>query len=160
MLQELWKKAAFLPDHPVNKKRAALDLPVANSLWFWGEGKKPRLDSFAGKYGLEGAVISAVDLIKGLGLLAGLEAVDVPGATGNINTDFRGKAQKALEKLREGLDFIFVHVEAPDEAGHHGDLQAKIKAIEEIDEKVVEVCVGWMNLLTIGCWFWRIIPRL
>ncbi|MEW5921986.1 MAG: cofactor-independent phosphoglycerate mutase [Bacillota bacterium] len=134
---------AFLPHHPVNRERAARGLNVANSIWLWGQGRKPRLDSFPDKYGLNGAVISAVDLIKGLGLCAGLEAVYLPGATGNIHTDFRGKARKALEKLQEGLDFVFVHVEAPDEAGHQGDLQTKIKAIEEIDEKVVgEVLAG------------------
>jgi 2,3-bisphosphoglycerate-independent phosphoglycerate mutase len=137
LLEFMEKSSVFLPDHPVNRERAARGLRPANSIWLWGQGRKPRLDSFSEKYGLEGAVISAVDLIKGLGILAGLEAADVPGVTGNINTNFRGKAQKALNMLQDGLDFVFVHVEAPDEAGHHGDLQAKVKAIEEIDEKVV-----------------------
>ena len=128
---------ALLPLSPVNRERLARGAKAANSIWLWGQGRKPSLDSFVKKYGLSGAVISAVDLIKGLGLCAGLEAVHLPGATGNIHTDFRGKAIKALEKLQEGLDFVFVHVEAPDEAGHQGDLETKIKAIEEIDEKVV-----------------------
>lgn len=128
---------ALLPGNKANQQRLARGLNVANSIWLWGQGRKPHLDSFADKYGLSGAVISAVDLIKGLGLCAGLEAVHLPGATGNIHTDFRGKAQKALEKLEEGLDFVYVHVEAPDEAGHQGDLETKIKAIEEIDEKVL-----------------------
>ena len=127
----------LLPVNTVNLERVAQGLNMANSIWLWGQGRKPRLDSFAEKYRLSGAVISAVDLIKGLGLCAGLEAVHLPGATGNIHTDFRGKALKALEKLQEGLDFVFVHVEAPDEAGHQGDLETKIKAIEEIDQKVV-----------------------
>lgn len=133
----------LLSRHPVNRERAARGLNTANSIWLWGQGRKPQLGSFPLKYGLEGAVISAVDLIKGLGLCAGLEAINLPGATGNIHTDFRGKAKKALEKLQQGLDFVFVHVEAPDEAGHQGDLQTKIKAIEEIDQKVVgEVLAG------------------
>ncbi len=137
LLSLMMESNAFLEQHPINKERAAKGLNPANSIWLWGQGRKPQLDSFKEKYGLEGAVISAVDLIKGLGLCAGLEAVNLPGATGNIHTDFRGKAKKALEKLQQGFDFVFIHVEAPDEAGHQGDLQTKIKAIEEIDEKVV-----------------------
>ena len=138
VLLELMKRSsAILPGHPVNRARAFGGLRTANSIWLWGQGRKPRLDSFSGKYGLEGAVISAVDLIKGLGLLAGLEVAEVAGATGTITTNFMGKACKSLEVLVEGADFVFIHVEAPDEAGHHGDLQTKIKAIEEIDEKVV-----------------------
>lgn len=137
LLEFMKRSSVFLPEHPANRKRAARGLKMANSIWLWGEGGKPRLDSFPEKYGLEGAVISAVDLIKGLGILAGLEVADVPGATGNINTDYRGKAQKALAMLQDGLDFVFIHIEAPDEAGHHGDLQEKIKAIEEIDVQVV-----------------------
>ncbi len=127
----------LLSTNPVNLERVSRGVKTANSIWLWGQGRKPFLDSFTKKYGLSGAVISAVDLIKGLGICAGLEAVHLPGATGNIHTDFKGKAKKALEKLEEGMDFVFVHVEAPDEAGHQGDLETKIKAIEEIDEKVV-----------------------
>ena len=137
LLDFMKRSSAFLPEHPVNKERAARGLPVADSIWLWGQGRKPRLDSFREKYGLQGAVISAVDLIKGLGVLIGLAAPFVPGATGNIHTNFRGKACKALELLQEGLNFVFIHVEAPDEAGHQGDIQGKIKAIEEIDAKVV-----------------------
>lgn len=137
LLEFMEKSGAFLKEHPVNRDRLARGLKPANSIWLWGEGRKPRLDSFREKYGLEGVVISAVDLIKGLGILSGLEAADVPGATGTITTDFRGKAQRALKELHSGSDFIFVHVEAPDEAGHQGDIETKIKAIEEIDEKVV-----------------------
>jgi len=123
--------------HPVNKARLEKGLQPANGIWLWGQGKKPGLKSFREKYGLSGAVISAVDLIKGIGLCAGMEVVDVPGATGNITTDFRGKARAALKSLEEGKDFIYIHVEAPDEAGHQGSMEDKIKAIEEIDEKVV-----------------------
>jgi len=137
LLELMEKSSAFLPEHPVNRERAARGLRPANSIWLWGQGRKSRLDSFREKYGLEGAVISAMDLIKGLGILAGFEVVDVPGATGNITTDFKGKARKALDVLLEGRDFVFIHVESPDEAGHQGDLEVKIRAIEEIDEKVV-----------------------
>ncbi len=137
LLALMQESHTILSHHPVNREQMDLCLNGANSIWLWGQGRKPSLDSFGHKYGLSGAVISAVDLIKGLGLCAGLEAVHLPGATGNIHTDFRGKAIKALEKLQEGLDFVFVHVEAPDEAGHQGDMETKIKAIEEIDEKVV-----------------------
>jgi 2,3-bisphosphoglycerate-independent phosphoglycerate mutase len=137
LLELIEKSSAFLPEHPVNKERLARGQRPANSIWLWGEGRKPRLDSFREKYGLEGTVISAVDLIKGLGILAGLEAADLPGVTGTINTDFKGKALRALKELQDGKDFVFIHVEAPDEAGHQGELETKIKAIEEIDAKVV-----------------------
>ncbi|MGI6308996.1 MAG: cofactor-independent phosphoglycerate mutase [Dethiobacteria bacterium] len=138
ILREFMQKSStFLSGHPVNKERLAKGLRPANSIWLWGEGQKPRLDSFAAKYGLKGAVVSAVDLVKGLGLLAGLKVVEIPGATGNIHTDFKGKAQGALKALQEGCDFVFVHVEAPDEAGHQGDREVKVRAIEEIDAQVI-----------------------
>ena len=108
LLEFMEKSGAFLSEHPVNKERLARGLRPANSIWLWGEGKKPRLDSFREKYGLEGTVISAVDLIKGLGILAGLEAADLPGVTGTINTDFKGKALRALKELQDGKDFIFI----------------------------------------------------
>lgn len=146
LLKLMLDSHSLLSINPVNLERVARGAKTANSIWLWGQGRKPFLDSFVKKYGIRGAVISAVDLIKGLGICAGLEAVYLPGATGNIHTDFKGKAKKALEKLQEGMDFVFVHVEAPDEAGHQGDLETKIKAIEEIDEKVVgEVLHGLKN---------------
>ncbi len=136
----------ILAPHPVNKARLAEGLQPANCIWLWGQGKKPGLKSFREKYGVSGAVISAVDLIKGIGLCAGMQVVDVPGATGNITTDFRGKARAALKALGEGSDFIYIHVEAPDEAGHQGNMEDKIKAIEEIDEKVLgEIIKGADN---------------
>lgn len=137
LLQFMEKSHYLLKDHRVNRERQARGLRPANSIWLWGQGRRPSLDSFEEKYGLEGAVISAVDLIKGIGICAGLEAVNVEGATGNINTNFRGKALKAVSKLMEGREFIYIHVEAPDEAGHRGELDVKVRAIEEIDEKVV-----------------------
>ncbi|MFZ3170421.1 MAG: cofactor-independent phosphoglycerate mutase [Carboxydocellales bacterium] len=133
----------FLTDHQVNKDRRARGLKPANSLWIWGQGKKPKLPSFFEKYRLTGAMVSAVDLTKGLGLCAGLEVVEVPGVTGNINTNFRGKAMAAIEALKQGKDFVYIHIEAPDEAGHRGELENKVKSIEEIDAKVVtEVLQG------------------
>jgi len=131
------KSSAILSCHPLNEKRRSEGLNPANSIWLWGQGKKPRLDSFRSKYGLSGAVISAVDLIKGLGVCASLEVIEVPGATGKIETNYAGKVSAALQALREGMDFVFLHIEAPDEAGHQGELETKIKAIEEIDAKVV-----------------------
>lgn len=137
LLYLMKKSNEFLPGLPVNKARMEKNLNPANSLWFWGQGKKPFLTDFKAKYGIRGAVISAVDLIKGIGICAGMTVVEVPGATGNIHTDFRGKARAALEVLEQGHDFVYIHVEAPDEAGHQGDLKTKIKAIEEIDQKVL-----------------------
>ena len=109
--------ATFLADHPVNRERVAQGLRPANSIWIWGEGKKPRLSSFAEKYGVQGSVISAVDLVKGIGVCAGLRVVEVPGATGNIHTNFVGKAMAAVQELKNGQDFVYVHLEAPDEGG-------------------------------------------
>lgn len=127
----------YLPLHPVNRARLERGLRAANSIWLWGQGRKPRLPAFAARYGLAAAVVSAVDLVKGLGLCLGLEVVEVPGATGNINTNFTGKARAALEQLAAGKDLVYLHVEAPDEAGHRGELGTKIMAIEEIDSRVV-----------------------
>jgi 2,3-bisphosphoglycerate-independent phosphoglycerate mutase len=108
----------------------------ANMIWLWGQGKKPNLPKFSDKYGLSGSVISAVDLLKGLGRILGLEVIVVPGATGYYDTDYAGKGKAAIESL-EQKDFVFVHVEAPDEAGHNGDLREKIAAIERFDQLVV-----------------------
>ncbi|MGE5404292.1 MAG: phosphoglycerate mutase, partial [Candidatus Saccharibacteria bacterium] len=137
LLELMQKSNAFLPEHPINHERIERGERPATSLWFWGQGRKPAVQLFADKYGLKGSVISAVDLTKGLGIAAGMRSVDVPGATGNITTDFRGKALAALKELKNGQDFVYIHVEAPDEAGHRGELETKIKAIEEIDEKVL-----------------------
>jgi len=133
LLNLMQESNAFLPGHPVNRKRVATGLRPANSVWFWGQGMRPALPKFYDKYRLTGAVISAVDLIKGIGICAGLDVVEVEGATGNIHTNFRGKALAALDELKRGKDFIYIHVEAPDEAGHRGELENKVKAIEEVD---------------------------
>ena len=125
-----------LANHPVNLNRIAAGKRPANAIWLWGQGPAPAMPSFAEKYMLEGAMISAVDLLKGIGRYAGLEVIDVAGATGNIDTNYEGKVKAALQAL-ERLDFVYLHVEAPDEAGHEGDTALKVKAIELFDEKVV-----------------------
>lgn len=134
-----------LKDHPVNKKRKEQGLRPANAIWIWGEGKKPLLDPFVEKFGIRGSVISAVDLIKGIGLLAGLKTIEVEGATGNLHTNFRGKGEAALKGLVEGDDFCYLHIEAPDECGHQGDLEGKIESIEKIDALVVKVIVDGLK---------------
>jgi len=139
LLDLMEKSYSILANHPVNRKRLERGLNPANSIWIWGDGKKPLLPLFKEKYGLSGAVISAVDLIKGLGLFAGLERIEVEGATGDIDTNFEGKVSAALEALNRGHDFIYLHIEAPDECSHRFEAKNKIKAIELIDQKVVQV---------------------
>lgn len=127
----------ILKNHPVNQARMAKGLRPANSAWFWGEGRKPNLTPFAALYQLDGAVICAVDLIRGIALCAGMEHIAVPGATGAIHTNFFGKGQAALDALKQGKDFVFVHIESPDECGHKGDAEAKVTSIATIDEQVI-----------------------
>ena len=137
LLDLMSKSRQILKDHPVNQNRISRGLRPATSCWFWGQGKKPQIDSFYEKYRLKGTVISAVDLLKGLGICAGLASVDVPGATGNIHTNFRGKAEAAVEAFKSGADFVYLHFEAPDEAGHRGEIENKVKSIEKIDNLVL-----------------------
>ena len=135
------KSYALLKDHPVNLDRKKRGLNPANSMWLWGEGKKPVLTDFKQKFGKSGAMISAVDLLKGIAISAGMKVCDVPGATGNINTDYEGKAAAAIDVLKGGCDFVYIHVEATDECGHHGDMEGKIKGIEYLDSRIVKpVC--------------------
>ena len=126
----------MLENHEINLVRIDLKENPANMIWLWGQGKKPCMPKFQEKYGLAGSVISAVDLIKGLGRILGLQVIKVAGATGYYDTNYEGKAKAALKSLEE-KDFVFVHVEAPDEAGHNGDLREKITAIERFDQLVV-----------------------
>lgn len=126
----------LLEEHELNRVRIDLKENPANRIWLWGQGTKPDMPSFKEKFGIDGAVISAVDLVKGIGRLIGLDVIDVPGATGYYDTDYKAKAEYALKAL-EDKDFVYVHVEAPDEAGHNGDLRAKIAAIENFDKLVV-----------------------
>ncbi len=131
------KSYQLLADHPVNRKRESRNLKPANSIWIWGNGRKPQLPAFQEKYALSGAVISAVDLIKGLGLIAGLESIDVTGATGDIDTNYNGKVAAALAAFRRGHDFVYLHIEAPDECSHRFEADNKVKAIELIDRLVL-----------------------
>ncbi len=131
------KSYALLKDHPVNQKRVARGQRPANSIWLWGSGHKKSLPQFVDKCGLQGAVISAVDLLKGIGKLTGMEVIEVEGATGYIDTNFAGKAKAALDALADGKDFVYLHVEAPDECGHRHEITNKVRAIELIDEQIL-----------------------
>ncbi len=126
----------FLMEHPVNKERMAKGERPANSIWLWGEGTKPALSNFKEKYGVDGSIISAVDLLKGIAKCAGMGSPDVEGATGYIDTNFEGKADCAIEELKT-KDFVYIHIEAPDECGHRNEPENKVKAIEMIDERVL-----------------------
>ena len=134
----------LLKDHPVNVARVKAGKRPANSLWFWGEGTKPALQKFEDKFGLKGGIISAVDLLKGIGKLADMQVIEVDGATGNYDTNFKGKAKACVDALKGGLDFVYVHMEAPDECGHHGDVEHKIYSIEQIDG-VVKYVIDQLN---------------
>lgn len=127
----------ILKDHPVNLARKAKGLKPANSAWLWSPGKKPQLPSFKQKWGLNAAVISAVDLIKGIGLCAEMESIDVEGATGNVHTNYTGKANAAIDAFKRGVELVYVHVEAPDECGHRAEIENKVKSIELIDQKIL-----------------------
>ena len=137
LLTLMKKSYDILKDHPVNLDRIKRGLRPANSIWIWGNGTKPNLNTYAEKFSIKGAVVSAVDLIKGIGVCAGLDVIDVIGATGNVHTNFDGKAEAAIKALRNGADFVYVHLEAPDEAGHRREIDNKVRAIELIDEKIV-----------------------
>lgn len=132
------KSYDILKNHPINLERKKRGLKPANSIWLWGEGTKPNLSPFWEKYNIKGAVISAVDLIKGIAIAAHLESIDVEGATGTVHTNYKGKADAAISSLLEdGKDFVYVHVEGPDECGHQQDMENKIKSIALIDEKII-----------------------
>ncbi|MEE0965270.1 MAG: cofactor-independent phosphoglycerate mutase [Ruminococcus bromii] len=137
-LYDLMKKSYdLLKDHPINKKRVAEGKRPANSIWLWGEGTKPKLDTFFKKFGKKGSMISAVDLLKGIAICAGMNSVDVDGATGYIDTNFDGKCQAAINEFKNGSDLVYIHVEAPDECGHRGEAENKVKAIEMIDKHIL-----------------------
>ena len=132
------KSFDILNTHPLNLERAAIGKNKANSLWFWGAGTKPSLQNFTEKTGLKGAMVSAVDLLKGIAVGAGMKVYQVPGATGSIDTNFEGKAQAAIDALtKDGCDFVYVHVEAPDEMGHQGLLKEKVQSIEYLDRRLI-----------------------
>ncbi|MFZ5452250.1 MAG: cofactor-independent phosphoglycerate mutase [Thermodesulfobacteriota bacterium] len=143
LIQESW---AVLQDQEVNRRRVAQGKKPATSIWLWGQGRSPQLPTLGERFGLTGAVISAVDLIRGIGLYAGLEPILVPGATGYLDTNYAGKVAAALEALKT-MDLVFIHVEAPDEAGHSGELKLKLQAIEDFDAKVVGPLVNGLKAL-------------
>lgn len=155
-LYDLMKKSYdLLKDHPVNQARIARGKRPANSIWLWGEGTKPLLDNFSEKFGIKGSMISAVDLLKGIAICAGMNSVDVDGATGYLDTNFDGKCKAAIEEFKNGADLVYVHVEAPDECGHRGEIENKVKAIEMIDEHilgpVVEFLKGYDDFAVLVC---------
>lgn len=145
-ITEMMKKSyEFLKDHPVNKARIEKGLNPANTLWIWGQGKKPNLSKFADKYGIDGSAISAVDLIKGIAICAGLGSVDVEGATGTLHTNFEGKAQAGIEEFKAGKDFVYMHLEGPDECSHQGDMEGKIQCMKDIDQKVLKPTIEYLR---------------
>lgn len=136
----LEKSRKVLADHPVNIARIRAGKNPASLVWLWGEGKMPNVPTLPDRFGIQGSMISAVDLLKGLGVVGGLSVIDVPGATGYIDTNYEGKAQAAIDSLQTG-NFVFVHLEAPDEAGHQGSVTDKITAIEDFDGRIVKPIV-------------------
>ena len=147
-LIELMKKSYdILKDHPVNKARAARGLHPANSIWLWGEGTKPQIENFKQKNGVSGCVVSAVDLLKGIGICAGMETPEVEGATGYIDTNFEGKAKAGIDAFKNGTQLVYLHFEAPDECGHRGEAQNKVKAIEYIDSRALKPMLDYLQ----GC---------
>ena len=136
------KAHSVLRDHPLYKERIQRNENPASDIWLWGQGKRPNLPTFKEKFGLTGSIISAVDLVNGIGRLAGLDVVSVPGATGYYDTDYSAKAEYALRSL-ESKDFVYIHVESPDEAGHNGDYKEKVKAIERVDCDIVSAIKEW-----------------
>lgn len=141
LLKIMEKSQKILEGHPINNVRIDLKENPANMVWLWGQGGKTQLPAFKDKYGVDGCIISAVDLINGIGRLAGLEVIDVPGITGYYDTNYIGKAEYALQALKK-KDFVFIHIESPDEAGHNGDAKAKISCIERIDREIVGTIVN------------------
>ncbi len=141
LIKKSWE---FLPDHPVNKERENRGENPANSIWLWGQGITPSIEPIKEKYGITGAMISAVDLLKGLARLMKMKVVDVPGATGYLDTNYAGKVEAALKSLEE-VDLVFVHIEAPDETGHQGRADLKIQAIEDFDKKIVGPIIEGMG---------------
>lgn len=139
------KSYDILNHHPVNEARRARGLRPANSIWLWSPGAKPALSSFSEKWGLDAAVISAVDLIKGIGICAGMESIDIPGATGNYKTNYKGKADAAIDAFKRGKELVYVHVEAPDECGHRAELENKIFSIGAISEQILRPVVEYLD---------------
>ncbi|MBP5209751.1 MAG: cofactor-independent phosphoglycerate mutase [Clostridia bacterium] len=139
------RSADILRDHPVNRARRERGQLSADSLWFWSPGKAPALPAFADKWGLRGTVVCAVDLIRGIGLAAGMDVPHVPGATGTVDTDYDAKAACAVRAFEGGADFVFVHIEGPDECGHHADAAGKVRCIEEANRRLLAPLVSYLE---------------
>ena len=145
LIRMMKESYALLCAHPLNKERAAKGLRPANAIWLWGEGTKPAIQPFEELYGLKGSVISAVDLLKGIGISAGMRTPTVEGATGYIDTNFAGKAQCAAEEFKNGADYVYLHFEAPDECGHRNEPENKVRSIELIDELVLPIVLAQLE---------------
>lgn len=139
------KSYDILKDHPVNIERRKKGLNEANSIWLWGEGRKPQLENFYEKNGVSACVVSAVDLLKGIGICAGMQTPEVAGATGYLDTDFEGKAKAGIEAFKNGCDLVYLHFEAPDECGHRGEHQNKVKAIELIEQRALKLMLEYFE---------------
>lgn len=146
LIEIMQQAKVVLHRHPINVKRRERGKKVANAIWLWGQGRAPQLQKITDRYGITGGVISAVDLLRGIGTYAGLQIIKVPGITGYLDTNFRGKAAYAVEALNE-MDFVFVHVEAPDEMGHEGNIAGKIESLERIDREIVGYILEKVNQL-------------
>lgn len=145
LIQMMRESYDLLKNHPVNQKRVAEGKLPANSIWLWGEGSRPALESFEGKFGVKGSVVSAVDLLKGIGICAGMNTPEVEGATGYIDTNFEGKADAAIDEWRKGQDLVYIHLEAPDECGHRNEPENKVKSIELIDSRVLPKVLEYLD---------------
>jgi 2,3-bisphosphoglycerate-independent phosphoglycerate mutase len=137
LIDMMERSIALLENHPVNIARKEKGQNPANAIWLWGYGKRPQLQNFEEKFGVRGAMVSAVDLLKGIARLAEMQVCEVPGATGYLDTDFEGKMTAAVNALMNGCDLAYIHVEAADECGHRGEVQNKVRSIEEIDRRVL-----------------------
>ena len=151
LLDMMERSHIILKEHKINKARMERGLKPANSIWLWGDGTRPTLDKFEDKYGKKGSMISAVDLLKGIGICAGLDSVDVEGATANIHTNFTGKKDAAIQALKNGKDLVYLHIDAPDECGHRGDIADKVHSIELIDEKILAPLIEELKALGDYC---------
>ncbi len=145
LIQMMCESYELLKDHPVNKKRVSEGKLPANSIWLWGEGSRPALESFEEKFGVKGSIVSAVDLLKGIGICSGMNTPEVEGVTGYIDTNFEGKAEAAVEEWRKGQDLVYIHLEAPDECGHRNEPENKVKSIELIDSRVLPKVLEYLD---------------
>ncbi len=145
LLDMMKKSYELLKDHPTNRDRIANGLAPANAIWLWGHGTRPQLKDFEATYGVKGAMVSAVDLLKGIARLNGMTVCEVDGATGYLDTNFEGKRDAAIDALKNGHDLVYIHLEAPDECGHRGEAENKVKSLEEIDRRVLKPLLDTLN---------------